>query len=176
MVQFKVSGRLSYLGMQIEMKETGTVIDMTFYVKELLEGVDVLVRASLGTKFTFMIAENTMALAEVDRKVFHTKVAKLLFSSKRARPDILTVVSFLCTRVQTATAEDQAKLNRVLGYLKGTQDRVLLLRNQEKSEVRAYIDAAYALHNDSKSHSGVALYVGKTLEGLCVVEKTEMHE
>jgi hypothetical protein len=176
MVQFEVSGRLSYLGMQIEMKETGTVIDMTFYVKELLEGVDVLVRASLGTKFTFTIAENTMALAEVDRKVFHTKVAKLLFLSKRARPDILTVVSFLCTRVQTATAEDQAKLNRVLGYLKGTQDRVLLLRNQEKSEVRAYIDAAYALHNDSKSHSGVALYVGKTLEGLCVVEKTEMHE
>jgi hypothetical protein len=26
-VQFEVSGRLSYLGMQIEMKETGTVID-----------------------------------------------------------------------------------------------------------------------------------------------------
>jgi hypothetical protein len=108
-----------------------------------------------------MIAENVMVLAEVDRKVFHTKVSKFLFLSKRARPDILTVVSYLCTRVQTATTEDQAKLNRVLGYLKGTQDRVLLLRNQEKSEVRAYVDAAYALHNDSKSHSGVALYWGR---------------
>jgi hypothetical protein len=162
-VQFEIGGRLSYLGMQLEMKETGTVIDITFYVKQLLEGVDVPVRASPGTKFTFIIAENAMVLAEVDRKVFHTQVAKLLFLSKRARPDILTVVSFLCTRVQTATTEDQAKLNRVLGYLKGTQDRVLMLRNQEKSEVRAYVDAAYALHNDSKSHSGVALYVGKTL-------------
>jgi predicted SpoU family rRNA methylase len=162
-VQFEIGGRLSYLGMQLEMKETGTVIDMTFYVKQLLEDVDVPVRASPGTKLTFMIAENAKALTEVDRKVFHTQVAKLLFLSKRARPDILTVVSFLCTRVQTATTEDQAKLNRVLGYLKGTQDRVLLLRSQEKSEVRAYVDAAYALHNDSKSHSGVALYVGKTL-------------
>jgi hypothetical protein len=106
------------------MKETGTVIDMTFYVKQLLDGVDVPVRASPGTKLTFMIAKNAMALTEVNRKVFHTQVAKLLFLSKRARPDILTVVSFLCTRVQTATTEDQAKLNRVLGYLKGTQDRV----------------------------------------------------
>jgi hypothetical protein len=122
-VQFEVSGRFSYLGMQIEMKETGTVIDMTFYIKQLLEGVDVPVRASRGTKFTFMIAENAMVLDEVDRKEFHTKVAKLLFLSKRARPDILTVVSFLCMRVQTATTEDQAKLNRVLGYLEGTQDR-----------------------------------------------------
>ena len=51
-VQFEVSGRLLYLGMQIEIKETGTVIDMTFYVKQLLEGVDVPVRASLGTKLT----------------------------------------------------------------------------------------------------------------------------
>jgi len=86
----------------------------------------------------------------------------LLFLSKQARPDILTIVSFLCMRVQTATTEDQAKLNRVL-YLKGTQERVLLLQNQGRSEVRAYVDAAYALHDDSKSHSGVVLYVGKTL-------------
>ena len=62
-VQFEVGGRLSYLGMQLELKETGTVIDMTFYVKQLLEGVDVPVRMSPGTKFTFMIAENAMALA-----------------------------------------------------------------------------------------------------------------
>jgi hypothetical protein len=43
------------------------------------------------------------------------------------------------------------------------QERVLVLCNQVSSEVRAYVDAAYALHNDSKSHSGVALYVGETL-------------
>jgi len=104
-VQFEVSGRLSYLGMQIEMKETGTVIDMTFYVKQLLEGVDVPVRASPGTKFTFMIAENAMVLAEVDCKVFHTQVAKLLFLSKRARPDILTVVKLRLQRIRPNLTE-----------------------------------------------------------------------
>jgi len=122
-MQFEVSGRLSYSGMQINIRETGTVIYMMFYVKQLLEGVDVPVRVSPGTKFTFMVTENAKVLDEVHCKEFHTKVAKLLFLSKRARPDILTIVSFLCTRVQTATTEDQAKLNRVLGYLKANTVR-----------------------------------------------------
>jgi len=59
--------------------------------------------------------------------------------------------------------KDYAKLNRVLGYLKGTQERVQVLQNQVSSEIDAYVYAAYALHADSKSHSGVVLYVGETL-------------
>jgi hypothetical protein len=42
-------------------------------------------------------------------------------------------------------------------------DRTLLLRRQEEPTVRAYVDAAYALHADSKSHTGVVIYVGQTL-------------
>jgi hypothetical protein len=29
--------------------------------------------------------------------------------------------------------------------------------------ITAYVDAAYALHNDSKSHTGVVIYLGETL-------------
>jgi hypothetical protein len=32
--------------------------------------------------------------------------------------------------VQGATTQDQAKLNRILGYLVGMQERVLVLHNQ----------------------------------------------
>jgi hypothetical protein len=91
-------------------------------------------------------------------------MAKLLYLSKRARPDILTVVTYLCTRVQNATIEDEKKLARVLGYLAGTISRTLLLRaTGANSNVVAYIDAAYALHGDSKSHTGEVIYVGNTL-------------
>jgi hypothetical protein len=37
--------------------------------------------------------------------------------------------------------------------------------------VTAYIDAAYAVHGDSKSHSGVVIYVGDTLA--CVSSKKQ---
>jgi hypothetical protein len=52
---------------------------------------------------------------------------------------------------------------RKLGYLSGTQEATLILRATRKPVVMAYVDAAYAFHNDSKSHSGVIIYVGQTL-------------
>jgi len=84
-VQFEVTGRLSYLRMQIDILKQRTVIDMTFYVKQVLEGVDVPVRASPGTKLTFMVGESAKSLSEGDCKEFHSKVAKLLFLSNTSK-------------------------------------------------------------------------------------------
>jgi hypothetical protein len=36
-IQFE-GGRLSYLGMQLELCDEGTIVDMLFYAKQLLEG------------------------------------------------------------------------------------------------------------------------------------------
>jgi hypothetical protein len=119
---------MSYLGMDIHIEDAGTTVGMAFYVQQVLEGVTVAVKLSPGTKTTFTVDEGAVLLVEEKRKVFHSTTAKLLYLAKRARPDILTVVSFLCTRVQAATEEDQSKLAHVLGYLKGTQDCTLLLR------------------------------------------------
>jgi hypothetical protein len=136
---------------------------MSFYVAQLLEGEEVEIVTSPTTKTTYNVDEKAQRLGDEERKWFHSKTAKLLHLSKRARPDILTAVIFLCTRVQEATREDKEKLLRVLGYLKGTEERTLLLRAPKEKKIVAYIDAAYAVHSDSKSHSGVAIYVGDTL-------------
>jgi hypothetical protein len=50
-----------------------------------------------------------------------------------------------------------------LGYLRGTAERKLFLRAQREKKIVAYVDVAYAVHNDSKLHSGVMIYVGDTL-------------
>jgi hypothetical protein len=47
--------------------------------------------------------------------------------------------------------------------LKHMQEHVLVLLGQASSVVRVYIDAAYALHFDSKSHTGVVIYVRERL-------------
>ncbi len=65
--------------------------------------------------------------------------------------------------MKSATVEDQSKLSRVLGYLKGTVNRTLLLRSHGEPMIRAYLVASYALHADSKSPTGVVIYVGNTL-------------
>jgi hypothetical protein len=162
-VQFEVARKLSYLGMQIEVQEKGVVVDMSYYAKKMLEDVEASAAGSPGTKAMFIVDEKAKLLEEEGRKLFHTKTAQLLYLAKRARPDILTAVSFLCTRVQSATEEDEKKLLRVLGYLKSTVDKVLYLRAAGAVQVQAYIDAAYALHSDSRLHTGVIIFVGQTI-------------
>ena len=97
-----------------------------------------------------------MAKADVD--FFHSYVAKMLYVAKRVRPDCLTAVSFLSTRVQAPDLDDLAKLRRLLGYLLSTQTRGIVLRigdSMSVSTVSVYADASYGVHSDSgKSHTG----------------------
>jgi hypothetical protein len=111
----------------------------------------------------FVVKEDAELLDEARRKKFHTEVAKLLYLSKRARPDILMAVSFLCARVTKATVQDRKKLDYLLGYLKGTRDRILILKPSGILKVEAHVDAAFAPHEDSKSHTRIAVFIGGAL-------------
>jgi hypothetical protein len=88
-------------------------------------------------------------------------VAKLLYLAKKVRPDILTAVAFLATRVQKPTLHNQAKLMRVLKYLNGTPDRGTVLEPGTVVEPKAFVDASFAPHADGHSHSGSVITLGK---------------
>jgi hypothetical protein len=75
----------------------------------------------------------------------------------------MTIVSFLCTRVQNPTDEDFKKLLHLLGYLKNTRYKILVLKANKILRIEAYIDAAFALHFDSKSHTGIVIFIGGAL-------------
>jgi hypothetical protein len=86
-----------------------------------------------------------------------------LYLSKCAGPDILTAVGFLCTRVKEPMEEDQQKLLRLLGYLQAMASKKLLLHLEGWFKVEANLDAVFTIHGDSKSHTGVAIFVGGAL-------------
>jgi magnesium-transporting ATPase (P-type) len=93
-------------------------------------------------------------------KKFHTTVARLLYLSRRGRPDIITAVGFLCTRVKGLMVEDYKKLVQVLGHLRQTVKHVLTLHPKKMVQVEVFIDASYATHEDGKSHSGLVVKIG----------------
>jgi hypothetical protein len=80
--------------MQIDVRNEGTVVDMSTYVQQLLEGQEVVVKLSPGTKTTFTIDEKSTPLNEEARNQFHSLTAKMLYLAKQARPDILMAISF----------------------------------------------------------------------------------
>ena len=67
--------------------------------------------------------------------------------------------------MKAPTADDAAKLERVLKYLNGTRDRVLVLEPHGAKILAGFIDAAFACHLDGKSHTGLVV----TLYGCTVM-------
>jgi hypothetical protein len=154
---------LSYLGMQFDLSEMERVrISMQGYVADLLSSLDVTgVVATPATLHLFDICDEEQQIGATEKERFHTVVAKLLYLAKRARPDILTAVAFLATRVQKPTVHDQGKLMRVLKYLNGTPALGIVLEPGAVVEPTAFVDASFAPHADGHSHSGSVITLGK---------------
>ena len=70
-------------------------------------------------------------------------------------------IAYLCTRIQDANTDDDAKLGRVTRYLDGTIGLPLILAMDESGKMRRYMDASFAVHNDMKSHTGATMTMGQ---------------
>lgn len=115
---------IDYLGMIFDYSEAGVVkISMQKMISKLLGEVEVdgTVKTPAAHNL-FQVSEGGVVLQGKVAERFHSAVATLLYIAKRGRPDILTAVSFLTTRVQAPTQEDYNKLMRCLKYLNGTQN------------------------------------------------------
>ena len=112
-----------YLGITIDYSIPHKVV---FTMFDYLE--DVIIEASqdlknscsyyLGNDSLIEVDKNSPRLPTKNADFFHRHVARLLFVSQRARPDIKVYVAFLCTRVKAPIEQDYKKLGKVISYLK----------------------------------------------------------
>ena len=165
---------LSYLGMHLKVERGRITVSMESYLAGVLEAYGV--KGTVTTPATaslFNESNSARLLATREAKQFHTMVAKLLYLAKRARVDILLPVAFLTTRVKAPTSDDAQKLERIMKYLNGTRDQVLVLQPNGALALEGYIDASFGCHPDGKSHTGlvVTLY-GCTI--MCMSSKQKL--
>lgn len=142
-------------------------ITMLPYVKEMLRDLSEHNHKPKKTAPTpagehlFKANDDKTQLDEKRAKIFHTVVAKALFATKRARPDIHTVVAFLTTRVRGPDEDDWKNLLRLMHYLRGTAQLPLTLRADGTNLVKWWVDASYATHPNMRSHTGGTHSLGK---------------
>eukprot|EP00957_Ditylum_brightwellii_P109153 8326460-Ditylum_brightwellii.AAC.1 len=77
-----------------------------------------------------------------------------MFLCKRGRQDVNPGVGFLSTKVKEATEEDWKKLLKMMGFLLYTINDKLILEADDSQTLTWYMDAAFAVHPDMKSHTG----------------------
>jgi Reverse transcriptase (RNA-dependent DNA polymerase) len=157
---------LEYLSMKIDYSNTGKVVFlMREYIKNLLEECpDELLKAGTATtpaaNHISNINPNMTKLNKEKAEIFHHLVAKLLYLSKRTRPDIQFPIAFLTTRVREPDIDNWKKLE-CLCYLKGSMELDLTLETTLPMIIHWWIDSAYGVHSDCTSHTGGAMSLGK---------------
>lgn len=153
-----------YLGMRLDYSKKGEVhITMIEYIDKMLEELPTDMQNEYATPAAlhlFKTNEDEVKLDEATSDLFHHNVAKLLFLCKRARPDIQTAIAFLTTRVKGPDIHDYKKLARTMGYLRATRELPLILKGDSFDQVQWWIDGAYAVHDDMKSHTGIFMSMG----------------
>ena len=163
--------RHDYLAMVLDYSRPGVPrVDMTNYVKTMiadfpkkLEGVGTFP----WTHKLFTVDDKSKKLDTERAAVFHTFVMKAMYLCKRARQDIQPGIAFLAKRTNEPNEGDWAKLVKILIFLKASQDKVTTLEADDSGTIKWYVDDAFAVHKDYKSHTGATMTLGKGV--LCSV-------
>ena len=153
-----------FLGMHIDYTMPGSAtITMKSYLKEAIRDSKLDITrcaATPATRHLFTVDPSSTRLETRDADAFRSVVCKLLYVALRGRPDILTTVCFLATRVSRPVEQDERKLRRLLEYINGTIDLALVLGATNLGTLHTWVDASYATHPDMRSHTGGLLSFG----------------
>ena len=69
-------------------------------------------------------------------------------------------VSFLCTRVRGPDTNEYKNLARVMKFMQGNIFLPLISSIDKSGNIKWYVDAAFAVQKDMRSHTGVFLTMG----------------
>ena len=82
-------------------------------------------RMSAAPDNLFVVNEDCKKLSDEAAAAFHTILAKAIYVTKRARPDISLAIAFLTMQVRSLDIEDWEKLRHLMEYLRGDRERDL---------------------------------------------------
>ena len=159
----------TFLGMDLKFPGDGTLwINMKQHILEAIEAFNEPLTRSAATpamRGLFNVDDESKELSEEKKERFVSVVMKLLWVAKRGRPDTELTTAFLCTRSSKCTEQDWAKLRRLLHFLQSTIDEERVLGANSLTHLYTWVDAAYAVHDDCKSHTGGAMSFGRGVFG-----------
>jgi hypothetical protein len=154
----------TYLGMDFDFSIPGEVsMSMAPYMEEIVDEYPCIVPAGAKTPAANHLFDDTEESTLPDSKqakIFHHTVAKILWASMRARPDVLTAMSYLTSKVKNPNENDRKKLLRLLGYIRETINLKLILSSDKTAVLKWWTDASFATRADMKSQTGVAMSMG----------------
>ena len=140
----------NYLAMRLDYSTPNKVkIDMRDYCKQVIEEYPYTINNKVNCPWNanlFSHDKDHKKLHKNASEIFHTYVMKCLFAAKWGRPDILTGISYLSTKVLNPYNEDIKKLTRIISYLKNSINICLTLEADDIREIKWYVNSSFGTH------------------------------
>ncbi len=108
----------------------------------------------------FKVDEDAVKLDQARAKAFPNIMAKGIYVTKRARPNISLSIAFLTTRVKGPDIDNLFKLCHLVEYLCRTRELPLILMADGTGVLSWFVDASFAVHHDMRGHTGGAMTMG----------------
>jgi hypothetical protein len=158
------SKSISFLGLNITRRPDRTLeVNQMGYLNNLLE-TDGGYKSFPATPCTDQLFKITDVIEnDTAEAIETTPFASLLMKTRyceRTRPDLCLPLAVLQTKMRNPNQNDKDLLDRVIAYLEGTKERSMIIRKCDM-KVFAYMDAAFAVHGNRVSHSGIHFTLGK---------------
>lgn len=111
------------------------------------------------------VLRNGEAADEEDRRLMKDKpyrqlVGSLLYVANKTRPDIAAAVGLVARRVADPRISDWEAAKRILRYLSGTKDHVLVYSREGDVQLTGFADADFAMTATRRSITGVVIAFG----------------
>ncbi len=167
-----------YLAMVLDYSIPGVLrMDMTNYVKSMVEDFPEELSGVGKFPWTHKLSTIDLMSKKLDdnrAKVFHTFVMKGMFLCNCGRQDIQPGIVFLATQTTEPNEGDWTKLVKIMTFLKATQDGFASMSADNIQANKWYVDAAFGVHKDLKSHTGATLSLGKAAFVQCRLNRRSM--
>ena len=100
-------------------------------------------------------------LDNVKADFFHSLTSKLLYITKRTRPDIELDVAFFTKSVVKRNVGDWKKLRRFISYLNQTVEDVRIIGGFNLTDLLTWFDESYDVHPNVSSQTGGVMSMGR---------------
>ena len=163
----------SFIGIHLKHNEDNSItMSQPGFLATLLEDNDMSDCNPISTPISVLFndedQDNSLPLELECKNKFRSILGSLIFLLK-TRPDISYAVNRLALRSSIATDKDMIAIKRILRYLKGTYNLgITFFPSQDKdvTKIFCWVDAAYGIHHDGKSHSGYCFSLGSHSTGM----------
>ena len=110
--------------------------------------------------FFFKVDEECKNLNEKRAVDFHHLVAKIIFATKRVRPDTCTAILFLTKIMREPDNDDCAKLFHIMIYIRGKRNLPLITISNIIGILKWCMDGSFVVYPNMREHTGGGLSTG----------------